>query len=91
MQGGQRSKVRRFLELIFKFLTCKKRGFRLILNSLKRMENKILRQREIVRANNEEKRQERSTRNEAIRVKYGGLFKSVFLKGDILISWLFLC
>ena len=38
------------------------------------MEKKILRQRDAIRSKNEEKRAERSVKNEAIRVKYGSFF-----------------
>jgi hypothetical protein len=38
------------------------------------MERKIMQQRENVRTANAEKRQERQSKNEAIRVKYGLLY-----------------
>ena len=51
--------------------------------SLKRMERKILQQREVIRSANAEKRQERQDKNEAIRVKYG---ERVFFVFSLLFS-----
>ncbi len=45
--------------------------FKYFLFSLKRVERKIMKQREILKQNNEERRSERQVKNEAIRIKYG--------------------
>lgn len=56
-------KIRKKQQFENKFIT--------LILSMKRVERKILKQRDLMRQKNESRKTERQTKNEAIRVKYG--------------------
>ena len=47
--------------------------------SFRKVERKIARQREAITQRNQARKEERQTKNEAIRVKYGKLFLFIYL------------